>query len=63
MMITEQQAQALHDQRRTDDSEHDRCGCWCCCTDCDFDDSKIASEENWLQHWLPWLTEELSDSD
>jgi hypothetical protein len=32
-----EEAQALHDRRRSGDAEHDRAGCWCCCLDCDFD--------------------------
>lgn len=32
-----EEAQALHELRQLLHPEHDRVGCWCCCTDCDFD--------------------------
>jgi hypothetical protein len=35
--ITEDEAQRIHDARRTADPEHDSGSCWCCCIDCDFD--------------------------
>jgi hypothetical protein len=42
-MITETEAQAIHDQRLAADLDHDRISCWCCCTDCeDFEDLRDA---------------------
>lgn len=38
---TEEEAQALHEQGREIDPEHDPCGCWCCCITCDFDTKAI----------------------
>lgn len=43
---TENEAQALHDQRKASDPEHDRCSCWCCCLDCDFDYDRILETPN-----------------
>jgi len=30
-------AQRLHELRQLYDPGHDRCSCWCCCGDCDFE--------------------------
>lgn len=37
MGMTPKQAQALHDERRAADPEHDVISCWCCCWDCNFE--------------------------
>lgn len=42
--MTKEEAQALHEQRQSEDPEHDRGGCWCCCLDCDF---KFDRELKW----------------
>jgi hypothetical protein len=40
--------QALHEQRQAEDSDHDRCGCVCCCWDCDDLESEVFEAMFWL---------------
>lgn len=42
-MITEEEAQEIHDLARFTDPMHDDVPCWCCCLDCDFDEDGEAS--------------------
>lgn len=41
---SESDAQALHNQRRAADPDHDLISCWCCCIDCDFDHRLVVGE-------------------